>query len=157
MNLSTVTKEQMESVLVKSKSFLEVVVTFGYNYDGGAAYKQVNLKIKELGLCKPDYRKCGNNGNGRTVIPLDSILVEHSTYKNSTSLKRRLISSGRIKNICGKCGQKPKWNDAPLILQLEHKNGIPDDNRIENLHLLCPNCHSQTKTFAGKNVKYKKD
>lgn len=152
LRLETVSRKEMQIVLENANSFLDVVVAFGYNYDGGAAYRQVNLKIKALGLIKPDYRRFGSSTKGRKVILLDEILIEHSTYKNSTSLKRRLINENRLENICGDCKRLPEWNDKPLVLQLEHKNGIPDDNRIENLSLLCPNCHSQTKTFAGKNV-----
>lgn len=45
----------------------------------------------------------------------------------------------------------PSWNGQPLVLQLEHKNGINNDNRLENLAFICPNCHSQTPTYAGRN------
>ena len=56
---------------------------------------------------------------------------------------------------CLECGIGNTYNNKPLSLQLEHKNGIHNDNRIENLCFLCPNCHSQTETFSGKKLKKK--
>lgn len=54
---------------------------------------------------------------------------------------------------CESCGLKDTWNNKKISLQLEHKNGIPNDNTLENLCFLCPNCHSQTDTYAGKRFK----
>jgi len=85
-------------------------------------------------------------------IKLEDVLVENSTY-NRSKLKSRLLEDEILKNICYECGQPPEWNGKPLALQLEHINGVSNDNRLENLAILCPNCHSQTDTFAGKNKK----
>jgi hypothetical protein len=52
---------------------------------------------------------------------------------------------------CEICEIGSSWNNKPLVLQLDHINGINNDNRLENLRLLCPNCHSQTDTFSGKH------
>lgn len=54
---------------------------------------------------------------------------------------------------CMECGLENEWNNKKISLQLEHKNGINNDNRLENLGFLCPNCHSQTDSYAGKNKK----
>lgn len=48
----------------------------------------------------------------------------------------------------------PTWNGKPLILTLDHRNGISNDHRLENLRWLCPNCNSQTETFCGRRKKY---
>lgn len=86
----------------------------------------------------------------RTAMPLISVLVEHSTYSR-VDLKRRLIEGGLLKNECAICTQTNTWQNKPLVLILDHINGISDDHRLFNLRLLCPNCNSQTDTFAGRN------
>lgn len=92
----------------------------------------------------------------RKLKNLSEQLIKNSTY-NVQTLKKRLIKENLIINECSICGNKSIWNDKPLVLQLHHKNGDSKDNRLENLELLCPNCHSQTNTFSGKNIKNMKD
>jgi hypothetical protein len=80
----------------------------------------------------------------------DLVFCENSSYMNRNQIKARLLRSG-VPNKCAACGLGPRWNGRPLVLQLEHVNGVFNDNRIGNLALLCPNCHSQTETFTGRN------
>lgn len=88
----------------------------------------------------------------RDKIPLKDILVENSTYQ-STKLKKRLVDEGIKKDCCEICGQGNTWNDKLLVLQLDHINGIHTDNRLENLRIVCPNCHTQTDTFCTRKLK----
>ncbi|MBV9864030.1 MAG: HNH endonuclease [Abitibacteriaceae bacterium] len=83
--------------------------------------------------------------------PLELILVENSEYVSTNHLKRRLIREGLLENRCAIC-QYQEWLGKPLTLHLDHVNGISKDNRLENLRLLCPNCHSQTETYCGRNM-----
>lgn len=83
-------------------------------------------------------------------IPLKDILTVDSTY-HRWHLKNRLIREGILDNKCDDCGQLPEWNGKVLKLHLDHKNGVGNDNRLINLRLLCPNCHSQTPTYGGLN------
>lgn len=73
-----------------------------------------------------------------------------NTHRNRGQLKARLLKQGLKENRCHECGIS-EWCGAPLSLALHHINGDRMDNRVENLELLCPNCHSQTETFAGRN------
>jgi hypothetical protein len=93
----------------------------------------------------------GKKHSWKPKLPLAVILVENSTYACTSRLKSRLLQEGLLVNRCAECNSAPEWRGKPLVLVLDHKNGNPTDNRIENLQLLCPNCNSQQPTFAGKN------
>lgn len=92
-------------------------------------------------------------------ISLKDILVECSSYTAIAVLKRRLVEEGLLKYMCynNACPlftiEHPKWATRPIVLHLDHINGVRDDHRLQNLRFLCPNCHSQTDTYCGKNVK----
>lgn len=116
----------------------------------------MKLAARELGLDTAHMLGQGwnvgwqSNPSRERLIPLSNILVEDSTYTTIWRLKRRLLRAGILEYRCYVCGLT-EWNGQPLSLQLDHINGVHLDHRIENLRLLCPNCHSQTETFAGKN------
>jgi hypothetical protein len=69
-----------------------------------------------------------------------------------SNLKRRLLGEGLKQNRCERCGIQA-WRNKPLSMALHHANGNGHDNRLENLQILCPNCHSQTPNFSGRNVR----
>lgn len=83
--------------------------------------------------------------------PLSEIFVEESPKRTNQTLKRYILKYGLIDYVCSICSLEDRWMENPLTLQLDHINGIPTDNRIENLRFLCPNCHSQTETYCGRN------
>ena len=106
--------------------------------------------IAWFGMANQSWTKAILRGDlksrGRRV-PLGRLLA---TTRYRHTVKRRLIDAGILKNVCDECGIS-EWRGKPLAIQLDHRNGIRDDHRPENLRMLCPNCHSQTETFAGKN------
>ena len=83
-------------------------------------------------------------------MTLDEILVENSTYRSSAQLRRRLILAGLKCQRCEHCGLD-EWMGQELPLSLDHINGDPTDNRLENLRILCPNCHALTETWCARN------
>lgn len=86
-----------------------------------------------------------------------TVFVENSKLHRS-SLRQFLIKSNLYTNKCSMCGIDDMWNNKPLKLEIDHINGIHNDNRIENLRWVCPNCHSQTSTYKkGKNYSDKDD
>ena len=84
-------------------------------------------------------------------MPLEELLVADRRAGSGGAIKRRLIKEGLLEDRCETCGLGPEWNDDLLVLQLDHRNGNPRDWHLENLRVLCPNCHAQTESFAGRN------
>ena len=116
-----------------------------------------NLATLKRRLCKENidfsHIKTGANSNSgrkfdRDAIPLEEVCIENSTYSRRM-LKKRLIKSGALVEKCSICPVTDTWNGKKLVLILDHVNGIPNDNRLENLRLVCPNCNSQLDTFCG--------
>jgi hypothetical protein len=85
------------------------------------------------------------------VRPASYYLAIGGPKISSYSLKRKLLHEGVFDPECARCGNNT-WQGCPIPLELEHKNGNRDDNRIENLELLCPNCHALTPTYRGRNI-----
>jgi 5-methylcytosine-specific restriction endonuclease McrA len=127
----------------------DVLRELGFDLSGGN-YAAVKRRLRRLGLDTSHWFK-GRPPAGR---PLAEVLVRGG-YSSSGryTLKGRLIKAGILRNECYECGQQPTWRGKPLVLVLDHINGVNDDYRRENLRLLCPNCNSQTPTFCGKNMK----
>ena len=84
------------------------------------------------------------------AMPLGQLLVA-GTYRGRENMKVRLLAAGLKDGSCERCGIA-EWRGRPLSMALHHVNGDGRDNRLENLELLCPNCHSQTENFAGRGV-----
>lgn len=151
MELQKITKEEMESVLSLSKSMREVILKFNLSANGSGGYRNIKKKIIDLGINVPKYNYHGNGVSRRKINDCD-IFCENSTYPRQ-SLKRRIINDKLLNYECVECGNNGSYNGKLLSLHLDHKNGINNDNRLENLRFLCPNCHSQTETYAGKSNK----
>ena len=90
--------------------------------------------------------------NQTNKTPLDDILVKNSTFSRS-QLKIRLYNEGLLERKCCLCGQDEEWNGMKISLILDHINGVHNDNRIDNLQIVCPNCNAGLDTFAGRNTK----
>jgi hypothetical protein len=85
----------------------------------------------------------------RRPVPLELVLVSGSNYSRRT-LKERLYNTGLKARRCEACGQGEEWRGARISLILDHVNGIADDNRLENLRIVCPNCAATLDTHCGR-------
>lgn len=138
-----------------SRMFSEVLLHFGLKNIGG----NFRTLKQRLEFDKIDYSHIpqGLGANrGRSVfkpepIPYDKLFTQNSRHSRST-VKRRIILDKLLEYKCIICGLDPVWNNKPLTLILDHKNGIRDDHRMENLRFICPNCDIQNDTFGSKNI-----
>jgi hypothetical protein len=84
------------------------------------------------------------------AMPIELLLVAGRLQTSRSHLKQRLLQEGLKENRCERCGIT-EWRGKPLNMQLHHRDGDGTNNRLENLELICPNCHSQTDTYGGRN------
>lgn len=150
-----ISKKDLVDIVCSCDTFSCILSKFNLLNKGGNV-KTLKYRLREDNI---DYSHIpegrGSNKNrakgSRPAIDLKKVLIKNSTYNNRRVLKNRLVKEKFLHYECNECGITNIWNKKPITLQLDHKNGINNDNRIENLRLLCPNCHSQTDTFAGRN------
>ena len=143
-----VSDEEFKTIIKNSFSYSDCLRALGLGTSGGSSTDILKRRIQEL-ECSTEHFNRGVSGVYKKYT-MEEILVENSTYANIASLKQRLIKEGYLKYQCECCGIS-EWQGKFISLQLDHKNGNNRDHRIENLRFLCPNCHSQTDTYAGKN------
>lgn len=148
-------KDKLAAAIADSSTMKEILAKLGLRPAGGN-YKQLKAWAATHNLSIPvfDYVESVKQAQAKNRIPHELIFCVNSTYSNRSHIKDKMRALG-IEFKCAECGIGEIYNSKKLTLQLEHKNGVYNDHRMENLALLCPNCHSQTSTFAGRQKKYK--
>lgn len=147
-------KENLEFIVKNSKSQKEVLEKLNIRSAGGNARtlkKYLLIHNIDTEHFSKSYERMVNF-RIENKKNLDEILVENSTY-GRTHLKKRLYDEGLLKRECCLCGQGENWNGMKISLILDHINGVYNDNRLENLRIVCPNCNAGLDTFAGRNLK----
>ena len=151
--LDNVDISDIQRKLNESKSFREFLLKIGSSSNGSGSYKSIKNQLIKLGVIIPEFNYENKNKISKKIDDVD-VFIKGSFYSRQR-LKERIIKNKLIDYRCEECGNDGDWNGKNLSLHLEHKNGVNDDNRLENLTFLCPNCHSQTETYSGKNRKKK--
>lgn len=146
-------KNNLENYVKNANSYAGCLKIMGLsnrpgNYDTLKKY----IKIYEIDISHFYSDPLGGLEKYRNFskISMDKILIENSTFSRN-SLKKRLYEEGYKERKCEKCGQDENWRGEKISLILDHVNGINDDNRIENLRILCPNCNATLETHCSKN------
>ncbi len=117
-------------------------------YQAGHTYRQCQ---RVFGFCAAAWEKARRRGEIKPRTygkPLEQILISRGGSRRNVKL--RLLRSGVFENRCCICGLT-EWRGTLLVMHLDHVNGVKDDHRLENLRMLCPNCHSQTDTYGARN------
>jgi hypothetical protein len=147
------TDEQLIAAVSTEVTMADVARRLGLKPSGGV-HSFLRHHIARLGL-DTIHMTGKRSGKARKFLkvprPLDEILVKDSNYTNSGVLRRRLIAAALKEGRCEMCGRSD-WMDQPIRLELDHVNGDRRDNRLQNLRILCPNCHSITETWCRKKT-----
>lgn len=153
-------KENFEKIVSESSSIKDALKKMNLRAAGGnykvfhKYIKLYNLDISHFEERIKIYQRTLEVYKKNNKKPLNEILVENSDFSR-THLKERLYEEGIKKRECEECGQGEMWRDKKISLILDHKNGVYNDNRLNNLRILCPNCNATLETHAGKNNKKK--
>ena len=154
MKIKNINKDDLQELVTNSLSLAEIFRKLQLHKTGGN-YRLIKKRLIEENINYSHITLGLKNRLGKKNIYNESIiknlLTINSICKSNNHLKHLLLDNGFLKNECYICNITNVWNKLPLSLQMDHINGINTDNRIENLRILCPNCHSQTTTYSAKN------
>jgi len=149
-------REHLEEVINKEACVSDVLRSYGLCGSGSGSRTTLKRLAKEWNL-ELKFRQ-GNIFNKHREysykVPLDKVFCIDSKVSNGV-LRRAVLKNNILNNtICSICNNKNIWNKKPIIFILDHINGINNDNRVENLRYVCPNCNSQLETTGSKNSHY---
>ena len=140
------TAEEIEQIVAISTSYKDFARKIGYsNSPSGDTIKNIQRWLEPY-----DTSHFGMNKNEKIVRTVENVFIENSTA--SQKVLRKWYEDGNYsKYECSICGQPPKWQEKELTLILDHINGINNDDRLENLRWVCPNCNQQLETTGARN------
>jgi len=153
MRLKKYTEQQLREAVKNSLSLRQVLSKLGI-VEAGGNYSTLKRAISYFEINTSHFTGCGHlkgKTHNHTTRPLSEILVE-GRIENTYRLKNRLLKEGVKKSFCENC-LLDEWMSKEIPLELHHIDGDTKNNKLENLTLLCPNCHAGTDNYRGKNKK----
>lgn len=144
------TKEELLVMCAESESFRELASKIGYKPDGGSCIKTVKEMCEEYEFDTSHFTGQAHTKNiGRYRVPIEDYLTNKREIQ-SYKLRNRLFAENIFEKRCCRCGLT-EWLGQPIPLELHHKDGNKKNNSLDNLEILCPNCHYFTDTYKTKN------
>lgn len=116
----------------------------------GSNYRWLKKRVAQSG-CSTAHWKGKAHGTSKQVMLRSEEVCKKESVCSTGVVKCIVRRENLIPYVCALCHMEPFWNGRPLVLRLDHENGVRNDHRVENLRFLCPNCDSQTDTYCGKN------
>jgi hypothetical protein len=153
------TYEVLLKAVQSNISVMGVLRSLGVSESSGGMHYHISRRIKQLEIDTSHFKgiraNSGVKHTGGKCREISEILVlKYSGRREKVSALRRALREAGRPEVCELCGLGPKWNNKPLVLQIDHKNGNNRDNRPENIRFICPNCHTQTSNYG--QIKNKK-
>ena len=150
------TEDEARKAVAASRSWAETLRNLGMCHGGGSA-AVLKKWVAIWGIATDHFDPyAALRGPARTATPLSDVLVEHSSFARG-HLKRRLLREGIKPRHCELCGQGEEWRGKRMSLILDHINGVNNDNRLENLRIVCPNCAATLDTHCGRGNRVERE
>lgn len=146
--IGLVTREELSQAVKHSNTFKEVLERIGCENPVGSSYRILKDKLEAFSI--DTSHMTHQSKVSYKVHTNEAVFCENSKVSQSC-LRDRVLKNNLIEYKCAICGMPPLWNEKPLTLTLDHKNGNRTDNRLENLQFVCPNCDKQQETFGAYN------
>ncbi len=147
-SLRPYTKQWLEELCKESTSYRQVLEKAGRS-QGGSTSNALKKKIQEFNIDISHFNI--KNQNDREKYSLEEVFCKNSPVTQKM-LRGYVTRHNILEYKCEKCGCDGHWQNGIISLEIDHINGDNKDNRIENLHYLCPNCHALTETYRGRNI-----
>ena len=142
--MKNINEEEFRKVCKESDSMAKAAIKLGLHFN---TFKKYAIKF---GCYETNQSGRGINKKGVPKFELNDILEGDHPHFQTYKLKNRMLKAGLIENVCSICGVTD-WLGQKLNMELDHIDGNRSNHKMENLRMLCPNCHSQTETYRSKN------